>query len=168
MVRGITWAWQQRVTWLPSRLHVSWLVGGAALTVLLCCAAFLLCLCVFVCADLPDIVAMVYGSLFTHLVRIPYAGWVNEMHFVHGKRLFWALTCVTMVQGLASRADLYSRLALTCFAACLLLARWVLCFVGAVAPLASCTCSARTPRLVRVVWWEKILGRNWLAHVCVM
>lgn len=35
---------------------------------------------------------MVYGSLFTHLVRIPYAGWVNEMHFVHGKRLFWALT----------------------------------------------------------------------------
>lgn len=40
---------------------------------------------------------MVYGSVFTHLARIPYAGWVNEMHFVNGKRLFWSLTGSTMI-----------------------------------------------------------------------
>lgn len=37
---------------------------------------------------------MVYGSFMTHIARIPFAGWVNEMHFVHGKRLLWALTYV--------------------------------------------------------------------------
>lgn len=33
---------------------------------------------------------MVYGTFFTHFVRAPFAGWVNEFHFVHAKRLFWS------------------------------------------------------------------------------
>ena len=40
----------------------------------------------------PAQVTMVHGTLLTMLARIPFAGWVNEMHFVHGKRVFWALT----------------------------------------------------------------------------